>query len=83
VAAGLARELGLDDAAFRECVAATRHDQPIADDVSAANAVGISGTPTFVLGRSDARGVEGQKVIGAQPVASFEERIQALLAAAK
>ena len=81
--ASLARELKLDEAVFGECVASTRHDKAIADDVSAASAVGISGTPTFVLGRSDAAGVEGQKVIGAQPVATFEERIQALLATAK
>ena len=81
--AGLARELKLDEAAFGECVASTRYDKAIADDVSAAAAVGISGTPTFVVGRSDAAGVEGQKVIGAQPVASFEERIQALLAPVK
>jgi hypothetical protein len=41
--------------------------------------VGISGTPSFVVGRSVGAGVEGVRLVGALPFAGFEARIQELL----
>jgi protein-disulfide isomerase len=42
--------------------------------------VGVSGTPSFVLGATTPGAtVEGQKIVGAQPFPVFEARIKALL----
>lgn len=39
----------------------------------------ISGTPTFVLGKSDKGTVEGQRIVGALPYAVFDAAIRRLL----
>jgi len=79
--ASLGRDMKLDERAYKECLAADRHDKSIADEVAQANGLGITGTPTFVLGKSSGDGVEGQRIVGAQPFATFEARIKDLLAA--
>ena len=40
-----------------------------------AKAAGIEATPTFVLGRAKGGKVMGLKIIGTQPLASFEAEI--------
>ena len=77
----LGRELRLDERTYQECLAGDRHDKAIADQVAQANGLGISGTPTFVVGRSNGDSVDGQRIVGAQPLATFEARIKELLAA--
>ena len=44
-----------------------------------AEAMGITGMPTFVLGRSDDEAVAGDVIVGAQPYAAFKARIDRLL----
>jgi predicted DsbA family dithiol-disulfide isomerase len=72
--AGYAAEIGLDEAAFDECIdsGATRN---LADvDVAEALARGVRGTPTFFVG--------GQLLVGAQPYAIIAASIDAALDAA-
>jgi predicted DsbA family dithiol-disulfide isomerase len=47
-----------------------------------ANAVGITGTPGFVIGRTSNGVLEGIKIVGAQPYDAFESKIKQQLAAA-
>jgi len=76
----LAGELGLDAPRFSACIAADRYQAEIERDVAEAMKVGVSGTPSFVLGATTPGAtVEGQKIVGAQPFPVFEARIKALL----
>jgi len=51
-------------------------------DMTQAQVAGVTGTPTFMLATTDARGqLKVQRVItGAQPFANFQSQIDALLA---
>jgi protein-disulfide isomerase len=79
--ARLAAELGLDTEQFSACVAADRHGDAIDRDITEATKVGVTGTPSFVLGPTTPGSVEGLRIVGAQPFPVFEARIKALLGA--
>jgi protein-disulfide isomerase len=77
--------LKLDAAAFRACVASTKHDDLIQQDIDEARAGGVQGTPVFVLALTDPNGqavTPTRVIVGAQPYAAFTEAIDALLAQA-
>jgi len=75
-----AADLGLDVERFRGCLDAERHGPAIQRDFAEALAVGVTGTPTFVLGPSAPDAIEGIRIVGAQPYAAFAAKIQELLA---
>ncbi|MEY3894491.1 MAG: hypothetical protein RLZZ214_10, partial [Verrucomicrobiota bacterium] len=76
-----AAELNLNNKAFATCLAEKTFSSPINRDSQDAVAVGITGTPSFVLGRAkDGRGT-GPLMIGAKPLAQFEAEITKLLEA--
>ena len=74
-----AQDIGLDTDVFQECLASKRHDTMIAADVAEASRQGITGTPTFIVGRTTDDVVEGIKLVGAQPIETFRTNIDALL----
>lgn len=81
--AALARyadEAGLDSAGFLAGIAAKKHGAEIQEDLAAARTVGITGTPSFVLGTSDGNVIQGERIIGSKSFQMFESRIQVLLA---
>jgi protein-disulfide isomerase len=78
--ARLSKDMNLDVKRMMECIADPRIEKAIQADIAEANALGVSGTPTFVIGRSKGDSLEGTRVVGAQPLATFEGRIDALLA---
>jgi protein-disulfide isomerase len=61
----------LDVAAFKACVASDKYSAEIKKSADAANAQGISGTPTFLIAKSSGDTVDGVLFIGAQPYAAF------------
>lgn len=65
-------KLGLDATAFNACVDGNTHLAQVKADLATAAASGFPGTPTFLLG--------GQKIIGAQPFATFAKALDAALA---
>ncbi len=67
---------------FEKCMAAGRFAEQIRRDMGQAEAAGVSGTPSFMLGTIDTRGqVKVERMIrGAQPLANFKSEIDALLA---
>ena len=77
---GYATQAGLEAAAFRDCLASERHLTAIDGDAAEAGRVGITGTPSFVLGPTTVDAIEGVKIVGARPLAAFEAEIEALLA---
>ncbi len=75
-----ATEIGLDGAVFADCLRdKSRFDALLKRDFEAALAAGVSGTPSFVVGRVSGSRLEGVRVIGARPYEVFESTIRGLL----
>jgi protein-disulfide isomerase len=74
-----AGDLGLDVERFNRCLEEGRHEAAVQRDMDDARGLGITGTPTFVLGPSAADAIEGFRIVGAQPYATFTTRIKELL----
>lgn len=75
-----ARDLGLDVPRFEACLRQDTFGPDIRKDLADAQAAGVSATPTFVLGKTTEKGIEGAVIVGAMPLATFEARIKELLA---
>lgn len=78
-----AMQVGVDGPSFRACLESERHRADIQQDIADANAIGITGTPGFVIGRSSNGVVEGIKIVGAQSYETFETKINQQLSAAE
>lgn len=76
---GVAADIGLDEMEFAECRASKRHQDAIDRDARDAESARISGTPTFVVGRTEGGWVEGQHIVGAQSFAVFDSAIRTAL----
>ena len=75
-----ADELNLDRAEFQACLAKDKFKAQIEKDMTDAGLAGIGGTPSFVIGRIVGDGVEGVKVVGAQPFGVFDAKLKEALA---
>lgn len=67
-------DAGLDIGAFKACAESTEAEEAVSNDMAMAASLGIAGTPTFIIGRSE--------VEGAQPYEKFQQAIDAELATA-
>ena len=76
--AGYAKDLHLDAPKFHACLASNKYKAQIDKEGAEAAALNISGTPSFVIGRTTPEGVDGVTLVGAQPYAAFEARLKAL-----
>ena len=76
---GYAREIGLDVDVFNRCLSSKRHQAQIDQSSQKASQIGITGTPSFIIGKSDGDTVSGRLIIGAQPPTVFTTAIQQLL----
>ncbi len=76
-----ARKVGVDGAKFEECLSSGRHTARVARGLIDGAAVGVQGTPTFVVGKTNAgEVVEGTPIRGAQPLETFRRIIDQALA---
>lgn len=76
-----ARTVGLDGAKFEECLASGRQAARVARGLADGAAVGVQGTPSFVVGKTQPGGVvEGTPIRGAQPLETFRRIIDQTLA---
>jgi protein-disulfide isomerase len=75
-----ARDLKLDAQAFAACTASTKFDAEIQAAIETAVRLGVSGTPTFVVGKTEPSSVEGPMVVGALPYAQFDAALTRVLA---
>jgi protein-disulfide isomerase len=67
--------------AFRACVdQPARFDADVRKDIADGTSVGVGGTPSFVVGRSAGKGVDGVLLVGALPYSVFDARFKELLA---
>ena len=77
--AGYAKALALNADKFNSCAASDKYLKEIGEEAKGAASAGITGTPSFVVGRTTGDSVEGVLVVGAQPYAAFESAINELL----
>jgi len=84
---GHAEALGLDVVVFESCMASEKHAEAVRKDMAQAQKAGATGTPSFVLGRTDPADpskVKGISFIrGAQQFAAFKTEIEKALAEAE
>lgn len=67
-----AKRLSLDAEDFNTCLNSGKFAKKIKDDMNLGRSLGINGTPSFF--------VNGERIVGAQPVEEFKRRIDAILA---
>ena len=70
-----AESLSLDLEAFNKCLESERHLAQIDQEAKDANAVRLTGTPSFIVGKSGGEKITGQVIIGAQPLNAFDAAI--------
>lgn len=74
--------LGINTSQFKSCLDSTKFAKNLTDDQTEGNTGGVSGTPTFIIGKLDASGtkvVDGTLLVGAQPYSAFQAAIDPLL----
>lgn len=77
----LLKSLGVNVASVTQCATSEKYKDEIAKDMTDGSAAGISGTPSFVIGKLDAKGnVVGELAVGAMPLAQFKTTIEKYLA---
>jgi protein-disulfide isomerase len=74
-----AEGLVLDPKGFQACLDSDKYKADVQKDASEAATLQISGTPTFVLAKSARDKLDGVRIVGAQPFASFNVVIQQML----
>jgi len=82
--AGLSRtaaSLGADPARFAACTTEHRYDAAIAHNAGEAQALGLHGTPAFVIGRVRDGVLQGWVLLGARPYEDFDAALHEVLAA--
>ncbi|MGH8133356.1 MAG: DsbA family protein [Steroidobacteraceae bacterium] len=75
-----ARAIGLDMARLHACVASGKYAFAIARNAAEADALGLSGTPSFIIGRAVHGELTGERVAGALPYQDFDALLRELLA---
>ena len=77
-----AEALQLNGSSFQQCLDSGRYAADIKKDITEANNVGITGTPTFLIGviqPGDATVKVSKKLVGAKPYAEFKAAIDSVL----
>ncbi|MCS7197916.1 MAG: DsbA family protein [Candidatus Bipolaricaulota bacterium] len=68
----VAAELGLDAARFESCLDSQKYLEEVQEDLALGQKEGITGTPAFLI--------NGELLIGAQPITVFRQKIEEALA---
>ena len=74
-------QINLEMTTFRACLNDNKYASAIQKDIADADALGIRGTPSFVVGRSGEDRIEGVRIVGAASYAAFETAINDVLSA--
>jgi protein-disulfide isomerase len=76
---GYAGDLGLNVEDFKSCLDSDKHQDEIDRDAQLAKTAGLTGTPSFVIGKTTSGNISGKVIIGARPQSVFETTIQEAL----
>lgn len=77
----MAQGVSVDMPSFRACLDGSKHKAEIQKDSADAALLGISGTPSFVIGKTSNDTLDGVRVVGAVPVVVFDSEIKKYLPA--
>jgi protein-disulfide isomerase len=69
----------MDVPKFKTCLDSDKFKAQIDKDIAEGGVAGVSGTPSFVIGRLDNDKLEGVRMVGAAPYDQFETKIQEML----
>lgn len=70
-----AATLKLNTKDFKSCLDSDKYKQIVLDGLSSASRLNVNGTPSFLIGKTTAEGVEGTLLVGAQPLPAFEAAV--------
>lgn len=70
-----AQKIGLDSASFKACIDSRPFAESIKKDAADANTIGVSGTPSFVIGKTGSDKIDGVRIIGVVPYEVFDKTI--------
>ena len=76
-----AQKVNLDIPSFKTCFDEKRYVAAIQKDTADAGLLGISGTPSFVIGKTAKDQIDGVRIIGAVPYSVFDNTIKDVLSA--
>jgi protein-disulfide isomerase len=71
-----AEKIGIDTAEFDSCLDSGKYSQAVSANFSEGSQIGVSGTPSFVVGKANGT---GRLIVGAQPYGVFKTAIDGLL----
>jgi len=74
------QKVNLDMPVFSACLGEKKFDVAIKQDTADAGTLGISGTPSFVIGKTAADRIDGVRIVGAVPYTVFDSAIKTMLA---
>jgi protein-disulfide isomerase len=77
-----ASDLKLDVDKFQSCLQLDKYRAEIDRQLAEGQAIGVSATPSFVLGRGSIDKIDGIRLVGAMPYSVFDGKIKELLAKA-
>lgn len=76
----IVNDLNLDNVKFNGCFESDKYKSEVEKDFNEGMGMGVTGTPTFFLGKSSDDGIiKGTKISGAMPYAAFKILIEELL----
>lgn len=70
------QKLGLKLEPFKACLTGGKYREAVQKDVAEAASLNVSGTPTFIIGKSTPDGVDGVFLVGAHPFESFQQKLK-------
>jgi protein-disulfide isomerase len=76
-----AQKINLDIPSFKTCLDEKRYVAAIQKDTADAGLLGISGTPSFVIGKTAKDQIDGVRIVGAVPYSVFDNTIKDVLSA--
>lgn len=75
-----AGELGLESKSFSSCLEEERYAKRVDDSLQLAKSIGVTGTPSFVMGPNNGARLNGTKLVGAKPYKTFKARLDGIAA---
>ncbi len=71
-----ALQIGLDTSQFNQCLDSEKYKNEVEKDMADGQSAGVSGTPTFFIGKSNNNGIiDGTAIRGARPFEAFKTAI--------
>ena len=73
------QKVDLDIPSFKTCIDQKKYVSAIQKDTADAGTLGISGTPSFVIGKTAKDQIDGLRIVGAVPYSVFDSTIKNML----